>query len=147
MKAEKTCNGGQWTAARKRQFIFNGLRQLHTKWGPACQALKDARVRRGVYLCAGCKEEVPATSIFGTYKTGPKAGKPKKVKVAKDHIRPVVDPIEGFVGYDEYIERIFVEKEGYAILCPRCHNTKTLEENAVRKEAKRQGKNGVSDNQ
>ncbi len=136
------CNGGNWTSARKRQFIINGLRSTHTKWGPANQALKDARVRRGVYLCAGCGNEVAATSVYGVYKTGPKAGQPKKVKVAKDHIEPVVCPVKGFQGYDEYIKRLFVEKEGYAILGPACHEKKSKAENLIRTEAKRQMKEG-----
>jgi len=137
MRGEKTCNGGQWTDARFHAFIMSALRKAHSKWGPKNRAKTKARVRRGFYLCAGCGEVVPA-SIKGVYKTGPKAGKPRKLdNAAVDHINPVIDPAEGFVSYDRVIERMFVEDDGYQILCRNCHSSKTAEERVVRTEARK----------
>ena len=132
----KTCNGGQWTDARFHAYIMGWLRKAHSVWGPKNRAKTKARVRRGFYLCAGCHQEVPS-SIKGVYKTGPKAGKPRKLDNAcVDHINPVIDPVEGFVSYDLAIERMFVEEDGYQILCKVCHDKKTAEERVVRKENK-----------
>jgi hypothetical protein len=54
--------------------------------------------------------------------------------VAIDHISPVVDPEVGFKGWDEYIERMFCEVDGYQLLCPDCHDKKTSDERKVRNE-------------
>ena len=52
-----------------------------------------------------------------------------------DHIIPVVDPKTGFTTWDEYIERLFVPKGGWQMLCKSCHDTKTHEvENPLRRE-------------
>jgi len=133
----KTCCGGMWTDARKSQFIMGALRSAHTKWGPACKSKQRASVRRGFYLCACCKEEVPST-IPAVYKSGKKAGKAYRKKNALiDHTTPVIDPAVGFVSWDEVVERMFVEVEAYQILCDACHSIKTKEENRIRAERKK----------
>jgi hypothetical protein len=40
------------------------------------------------------------------------------------------------VSWDSFIERLFVEKDGYQAICVTCHSTKTSEERLVRKAAK-----------
>ncbi len=117
----KTRNGGDWTEARFRSFIRSQLRAATMRWGPISNCLRDARVERGVYLCAGCKEEVPATIKVGR----------KRVKNAHvDHILPIVDPDTGFVSYDMLIERMFCEADNLQVLCNECHTTKTNDEKA-----------------
>jgi 5-methylcytosine-specific restriction endonuclease McrA len=49
-----------------------------------------------------------------------------------DHILPVIDPVEGFVGWDSYISRMFCEADGWQALCGPCHDRKTAAERAVR---------------
>ena len=133
----KPCNGGQWTEARKRSFIISALRSATSRWGPKQEALKRARVIRGIYLCALCKKEGPATT-WRTYKSGVNKGSPKKVKnTVVDHIVPVVDPLTGFVGWDTYIERMFCEADGLQVICHDCHEKVTAEERAIATERKR----------
>src|SRR5690606_3299464 len=98
----KTRCGGTWTEAKFRSFIRGNLRRTTQKWKPISDCLKEARVARGLYLCAGCKQEVPNTiKIDG-----------KRVKnVHVDHINPIIDPAVGWVSYDELINRMFCEKE------------------------------------
>ena len=115
----KTRNGGNWTEARFNSFIKGGLRQLTRRWAPISECLKEARTRRGFYLCAGCKQEVPASILEGR----------KRVKNAiVDHIIPVVDPKKGFTTWDECIERMFCEKDNLQVLCKKCHDIKTEQE-------------------
>jgi hypothetical protein len=45
-----------------------------------------------------------------------------------------VDPVRGFVSWDEFIARLFVEQYGYQILCQACHAVKTGQEREVRKQ-------------
>jgi len=51
--------------------------------------------------------------------------------VAVDHIDPIVDPAVGFASFDEWIDRCFVEVEGYQVLCKPCHTLKTNVEKEI----------------
>lgn len=95
------------------------------KWPPISECLKNARIRRGIYLCNGCKQEVTASiKIDG-----------KRIKnVHVDHINPVVDPELGWTSWDDVIERMFIEPEGLQVLCYECHTVKTNKERALHKE-------------
>lgn len=127
----KPRNGGEWTEARFHSFVVSGLRSKHQRWGPKHAAKARARVDRGKYLCAGCGTIGPAT-------LPPKPGnKKRRDNAAVDHIEPVVDPAIGFEGWDRYVERMFVEVEGYQVLCWECHEAKTAVERAVSVERKR----------
>lgn len=60
-----------------------------------------------------------------------------------DHINPVIDPNIGFVDWNTYIERLFVDKDGYQTLCIPCHTKKTNDEDDNRTYKKPKGrKNG-----
>lgn len=124
-------NNGQWTDARKRSFIVSLLRAGFQKWGPKQECIKRARVRRGWYKCEGCKKVVPAT-------LPPKEGNKRRIKnIVADHIEPIVDPHKGFVSYDEWIERGFIELEGFQALCHDCHTKKTKQERDIATERRR----------
>ena len=132
----KTRNGGQWTESRFRTFITSLLRSGTQRWGPMQQAKKNANVSRGLYECAGCGKHVPLT----TYSEE----KRKRVKnIAVDHVDPVVDPEVGFTSWDEYIERMYVELEGFQVLCHKCHTEKTNEERAIAKDRRAKEKSNV----
>lgn len=96
-----------------RKFIINGLRALSNKWRPKYEVKKAARVRRGVYLCAG-------------YKRAPHEVRAKEIEV--DHIDPVIDPDKGFTDWNDYIARLFVEEDKLQVLCKECHKKKTNDE-------------------
>lgn len=124
-------NSGRWTDARFRAFIIGALRNASNRWGPKYETKKEARVERGVYLCAGYNKKahrVPAS-------LPPLPGKSKRRinNAIVDHIHPVVDPIKGFTTYDEFIERLFVEKDKLQLLCAECHANKTAYEKELRK--------------
>lgn len=100
--------------SRFRGFIMSTLRRSSRYWAPATECKADARMERGVYLCAICK----------------KATRAKDIKI--DHIEPVV-PLEGFTNWGDIIERMFCEKDGFQTVCESCHDIKTLEEREIRK--------------
>jgi 5-methylcytosine-specific restriction endonuclease McrA len=123
----KPRNNGTWSEARFNSFIKSLLRKGTQRWGPKNLVLKEARTAKGVYLCAGCKEEVPVT----VKKDG------KRIRnVFVDHINPIVDPALGFTSWDDYIERMFCEESGLQVLCKSCHDAKSKEENERRKKRK-----------
>ena len=125
--ALKVRNNGRWTEARFRSFIISALRGAHGKWGVKHDAKKSAWVSRGVYRCAACSVEGPAT-------LPPLEGRSRKRNnAAVDHINPVVEPEVGFVDWNTYIDRMFLEIKGYQVLCYKCHAEKTAAERKRRK--------------
>lgn len=97
-----------------KSFLMAGLRRMSYRWKPRSEAMKAARVARGKYLCAKCREVHPRKNI------------------QMDHILPVV-PVEGTNDWNVVISRMFVEASAYQCLCKECHKEKTSEENKMRK--------------
>lgn len=120
---EKTRCGGLWTEARYRSFVKSLLRQGTMKWGPIQECKKLARVKRGLYECAGCGEHVPPTV---------KEGRTSKKNIHVDHINPVVPVQEGFTTWDDCIEGMFSELDNLQLLCSKCHEEKSAGEVEVR---------------
>lgn len=109
----------------KKTFIVSVIRGGFRKWTEKYDCLKAARIGKKVnkatgrlaehYKCAACSYHFPL----------------KEVQV--DHINPVVDPVKGFVNWDEYIDRMYVAAGGLQVLCKPCHLKKTKEERIRRK--------------
>jgi len=120
-----------------KNFIINTLRKASYRHKPRGDAEREARIAPATYVCAHC-----GCWIYTGTKTLLKANieVPEGITIIKgkhkiDHILPVV-PIEGFQGFDVFIERLFCEKESFQILCTDCHDIKTKEENKSRREYK-----------
>ena len=128
----KIRNNGKWTEARYRSFITSVLRAGSRKWPPKYETLNEAFVGKKInkasgreakhYKCAKCKKAFPSS------------------QVQVDHIEPVVSTEDGFKSWDEYIERLFCEKENLQTLCKGCHAKKTLKETNESKQRNRTGR-------
>lgn len=101
-----------------KAFIVNTLRKASYRWPPRSECLKAARVDRGYYSCNMCKNTF------------------HRKEITLDHIIPVVK-LSGFTTWDNYIERMFPNSEGFQALCNQCHDTKTMTENNIRKKLKK----------
>lgn len=124
-------NAGRWTDARFHSFIKSALRAASNRWPPKYETKKKAWRERGTYLCAGFNRshhKVPVSYVDP-------AGR-RRANVFVDHIEPVIDPVKGFVSWDELISRMFVEADGLQVLCKECHDLKTAEERSIRKDNK-----------
>lgn len=97
----------------QKKFAIRALRRASMKWTPRSDALKKARVSRGIYRCNICNDL-----------TGRLGGN-------LDHIEPVIDPVKGFINLDVYAARLMTY-DGWQWLCKVCHAEKTLEENKLR---------------
>jgi 5-methylcytosine-specific restriction endonuclease McrA len=104
-------NGKRMT---KKTWIMAGLRRMSYRWPPKNEAERSARVERGLYECATCK---------GKFRSG---------EYAIDHIIPLVSVKEGYTTWDEVINNLFCDKEGFQILCHPCHNLKSGLEDSLR---------------
>lgn len=112
----------EWTKGRIQGFIVQTLRYGSRKWPPKFETLAEAKTEKKVnpatgrlaqfYRCNACKQEYTN----------------KDVEV--DHIIPVVDPKDGFVDWNTYIDRLFCSKDNYQVLCVSCHKKKSKKERA-----------------
>ena len=98
-----------------QHWLIQKIRRISYQYPPRKDAIKKARVSRGKYKCALCLGEE-----FG----------PKDIQL--DHIEPVINPHEGFQDWNTYIDRLFVDIDGWQVCCKECHKIKTFQENAVR---------------
>lgn len=104
-----------------KSFARNALRRASYKWKPRNVVFKAARIARNQYVCNICKK------IFG------------RKEVELDHVIPCV-PMEGWVSFDSFIERLFVQESGYQVICSVCHLEKSLKEGVKRRKKKMKGK-------
>lgn len=98
-------------------------------WPPKFRAVENAFVGYGInpktkrrckmYRCASCGGHFPM----------------KQIKA--DHIDPVVGP-EGFVDWNTFIDRLYVEVDGFQAVCETCHQKKTNAERVARSNHKKQ---------
>lgn len=134
----RTRNHGTLTEAGFKQWIIEALRKKSGYWKPAQACKKAARLPD--------KMVNPATGKLCFASKCAACGKAcleKEVQI--DHIEPVVDPHEGFVGWDKYIERMYPEVDGFQALCPDCHKEKTDRERDIATERKRREKAASKD--
>ena len=128
---KKTRCSGRMTEAQFTTFVKNQLRGASWKWFPLSNILKKARVSKGVYLCNGCKQNVPTTAVVNG----------KRIKnVFVDHVKPVINPEVGFTTWDDFINTLYCEEDNLQLLCGACHDRKTLEEKKISKERNKKDK-------
>ena len=127
---KKTRNNQTWTEARFKSFIKSLLRKGTQRWGPKNEVKKEARVDRGVYQCK-CGINHPASV---------KVNGKRVNNIYIDHREPIIDPEVGFTTWDEYIEKMFCEKDNLQVMCLECHSIKTAEERKISTERARQEK-------
>lgn len=101
----------------RKQWIISSIRRMSYRYPPRWQASNRARVARGVYECYVCHQHF------------------RKKDTEMDHKNPVVST-KGFINWDEYIERMLPEENGWGRICIPCHEKKTKKENEERREIK-----------
>lgn len=126
----RTRNHGTFTEAQFNGWLTSMLRRGSRAWKPKNEAKKLARLPE--------KKRNPKTGRFQFCSTCASCGNwCFEADVEMDHVVPVVDPAVGFVSWDEKIERMYPEIEGYQALCPDCHTAKTKAERAIATERRR----------
>lgn len=118
-KVPRTRGSGSLTESAFWSMIRSSLRQKSRWWKPISDAkLKARRNNKSAnkrlkyeYQCAICKGWHPD----------------KNIEV--DHIIPAGSLRSGD-DLKQFVERLFVEKEGLQVLCRECHKIKTSEQNA-----------------
>ena len=103
----------------KKKWVEQAIRRISYRYPPRYTAKTLARVERGKYRCNICK------GIFRDKET------------QMDHVAPVVNPLEGRTDWNDFIERMLPELEGWQCLCIPCHKAKSVSENVVRRTTKK----------
>jgi len=104
---------------KKKAFAIAALRRASYRWPGRYNAFKNGKIGRNQYKCAICNQ------IFG------------RKDVQLDHRIPIIDPVRGWQGFDNFIDRLLVEESFFQVLCKSDHKLKTQNENKVRKKYKK----------
>lgn len=113
--AKKAPNKNKYAVAKA------ALRRVSSFWWAMSEAMDRAKVSRGLWSCAHCKEHF------------------KKHEVQKDHIQPVVSVNEDKQNdMNSYVETLFCEPENIQILCKNCHSLKSSVEATLRAQARKE---------
>ena len=123
------CKVEGWTEGRFRAFVFSQIRAGMRRYPPKFECLKKARLKKKLINKASGRE------AFHFKCNICKGAFPQK-EVQVDHIKPVVDPIKGFVDWNTYIERMFCKASNFQVACKPCHKAKTLAEKKRRVSSK-----------
>lgn len=101
----------------KEQLAFAraALRRASYRWPPRNEAIKRARVGRGIYVCEECKGLLEAK------------------EVERDHKVPVIRTRGKNQTLGEFAARLFAPVDGWTVLCNACHRAKTDKENLERR--------------
>lgn len=153
-------NAGRWTEAKLNGAIMSEIRRMmKLRWIPSREALRKNKVDKFLAKCECCGK------VKGLYEAGKQRGVPKKVRAFHaDHIIPVV-PVDEERGpsakeirewakaggtvedilsmikpctpdWNVRFDNMFVEEDGFQVLCSVCHSRKTAKENKERVEFK-----------
>ena len=131
VSVERNINEGTMTEREFRSFIISALRNASRFWKPKIKAIQRAKIGRNQYKCELCGIVWPASLPHLPW------NKRTRRNIQADHIERAVDPLVGWVSYDTFIKRLFVEASAYQAICWECHsweNWKTKQENLLRKE-------------
>lgn len=110
-----------------KTFCIAALRRASYRTPMRNAALAKARIDKGIYECAICKEQ------------GLSVRHPRK-NVQVDHIIPCVDPIVGWINLDEFASRLFCEVDGLQVICKPHHKEKSKQEAGLRAATKKKQK-------
>ena len=99
-----------------KNFIINTLRRASFRWKPRGEAKKRYKVQVGEYKTGRAKYGYSCGKCKGVFKSG---------EIKMDHIHPVVNPVTGFIGFDDFVVRMFCDENGFGALCSGCHDEKS----------------------
>ena len=106
-----------------KNFIINTLRRASFRWKPRAEAKKRYKVKVGEYSTGRAKYGYRCAKCDEVFKSG---------EVKMDHTHAVVNPVTGFIGFDDFVERMFCGEDKFSCLCPGCHDEKTSVEKDYR---------------
>lgn len=87
-----------------RRFLIPKLRKASLQWLPRREAIKRYKIGAW-FCCAKCKRVVGKDSVH------------------VDHVEAVA--ANGFIDWNDYINRMFCDHLGFQVLCVSCHQKKT----------------------
>lgn len=107
------------------RYLMGCFRKVFGWYPPRRYVKESSRRGKEQYECGLCK------GLF------------RRSEIVVDHVEPVIDPMEGFKGYDVLFKRMFCLPSNLMAVCRPCHLTKTNEENKIRRKIRKDRKKDV----
>jgi len=117
--------------SKRRDWIIKQLRRTTYRCPERDKALKDAIRKDGVFAInkdgdrSRIKYECNMCKLLY-----------RRKEIQLDHVVPII-PVEGFDDWNGVVPRMFVQCDGYQVLCKTCHKEKTNDENVIRREERK----------
>ena len=108
-----------------KKWLIPKLRRISMYWPAKNRALDEAKVSIQI---GTWKSGKPKYGVFYRCKMCPKDKYYLRQEVHADHILEVAGE-SGFTNWDDYINALFCDKEGFQILCKPHHDEKTAKYN------------------
>lgn len=108
---------------------------MSLSWEPRKIAKDKCKVDAALHRCSKCGILCYEGSSDKNYDAYLEKYYPETVLyegIKLDHIQPVVDPVSGFQGWDEFFAGLFCDEINYRGLCSPCHDVKSSQENKIR---------------
>jgi hypothetical protein len=124
--------------------VISALRQASRYHAPGEERKKRQKRDKALIECEGCLKlcyEGKSKKTLEKYKTK----YPNRTVVMegcqKDHRNPFIPIEKGWVwSWDQVIDNLFCDIDGYNIYCETCHSTKTKNEQELRRELRKNAK-------
>jgi hypothetical protein len=124
-----------------RGKIINALRRLSFTYPPRNKVKNGQKVGPATFECEHCniwiydgKKDIDKQLEILDCKPPNGLIKDKTNLDHKDSVIPLESFSRGSWDWDEFINRLFCEEEGFQLLCSSCHDIKTKLEDGMRKE-------------
>lgn len=119
---------------KTRKKIINILRKASYSIKARGDAKRRTKIDKAVYQCESCGVKMyDGESVKNFQALQEKYPDIIQQKIELDHVIPVIDPQVGFVDWNQFIERLWIEDpNGWQCLCRECHKKKTDDENKGR---------------
>ena len=115
----------EWTEARKKAFIISVLRSGSRRWPPKYSTLNAAKTEKRINIKSNRLAQHYQCNLCGLEFTN------KDMEV--DHIVPIINPKEGFIDWNTFVNNLFCDSDNLQAICKSCHSIKTKKEKASKK--------------
>lgn len=117
--------------------IIAALRKLTFQWSPRNSVRDRAKVAPNLFSCEKCFNCIYEGTSEKNFKKFKEEYTSDTVsvnigRIHIDHIKPVVDPREGFTDWNDFINSLFCDASNLQALCEVCHKIKTDQEKTTK---------------
>ncbi len=110
-----------------KKFLINKLRRISIWWPEKAVAMNKVKV---ILEIGKTKKNKPIKRVF--FKCDSCKGLFPRSEIEMNHIEAVIDPEKGFTDWNDFMERLFCDADGFSAECKKCHDKITKSQNKIR---------------